>query len=56
MKRKLLCILLSLVLIVSCIPTASAYSNVSSWAAEAVGAMDSLGLLPQSLKNVDFLR
>ena len=53
MKRKLLCILLSLVLIVSCIPTASAYSNVSSWAAEAVGAMDSLGLLPQSLENVD---
>ena len=53
MKRKLICLLLTLVLIVSCIPTASAYSNVSSWAAEAIGAMDSLGLLPESLKNAD---
>lgn len=53
MKRKLICLLLTLVLIVSCIPTATAYSNVSSWAAEAIGAMDSLGLLPESLKNAD---
>ena len=55
MKRKLVCLFLTLVFIVSCIPVASvsAYTNVSSWAAEAVGSMESLGLLPESLENVN---
>lgn len=55
MKRKLLCILLITALLIGSFPvlTVSAYSNVSSWAAEAVGAMDSLGLLPESMQSVD---
>ena len=53
MKRRLLSILLCLALLVSSIPAASAYSNVSPWAVEAVDSMSTLGLLPPSMANVN---
>lgn len=56
MKRKLVCLLLCLCVILACIPTVSAYSNVSDWAKEAVSAMYSLGFLPESLRDADMGR
>ena len=53
MKKRLISILLCLSLVLCCIPMASAYSNVSPWAEEAVSSMSSLGLLPSSMADVD---
>ncbi len=56
MKKRLLALLLALAIIVGCIPAASAYYNVSSWAQEAVDSMYQLGFLPQSLTSADMNR
>lgn len=56
MKRKLICLLLCVAVLVSCIPVVSAYTNVSTWAAEAVNAMSELGFLPASLNSADMGR
>lgn len=53
MKRRILSVFLLISLVISCLPTASAYSNVSDWAQEAVESMDALGFLPQSVANGD---
>ena len=53
MKRKLVCLLLCLSVLLSCIPAVAAYSNVSDWAKEAVDAMYSLGFLPESLDKAN---
>ena len=44
---------LALVLIFNMIPTASAFTNISSWAEEEVSAMQDLGLIPDSLLDAD---
>lgn len=49
MKRKLICLLLCLSIVLSCVPFVSAYSNVSDWAKESVESMYALGFLPESL-------
>ena len=56
MKRKLVCLLLCLSFLLACIPSVSAYSNVSDWAKEAVDAMYSLGFLPESLGTANMGR
>lgn len=53
MRKRIVSILLCLCILASCIPAVSAYSNVSSWAAESVSEMDALGFLPASLQNAD---
>lgn len=47
-----LSLILALVLIFGMIPTAHAYT-LSSWAMEEVGAMDDMGLIPDSLQYAD---
>ena len=53
MKKKLISLLLCLCVVAAMIPTAGAYSNVSSWAKESVEAMSTLGFLPTSLSTAD---
>lgn len=53
MKKKLISLLLCLCIVAACIPTVSAYSNVSAWAKESVEAMSTLGFLPTSLSSAD---
>lgn len=53
MKKRIVCLLVCLTLLFACVPTVSAYYNVSSWAREAVDSMYELGFLPDSLKNAD---
>lgn len=53
MKKRVVCLLVSLTLLIACIPSVSAYYNVSTWAQEAVDSMYGLGFLPESLKNAD---
>lgn len=48
-------LLLALVLITGMIPTAYAYT-LSGWAAEEVGEMDDMGLIPDSLMNADLTK
>lgn len=56
MKKKLICLLLCICLILPIFPCASAYSNLAPWAAEAVEAMSSLGFLPPELEKADMTR
>ncbi len=56
MKKKLIALLLCLCIAAACIPTVSAYSNVSDWAKESVEAMSTLGFLPSSLSSADMSR
>ncbi len=56
MKKRLLSIALCLCILLSLVPSVSAYSNLSSWAKEAVEAMDSLGFLPEALGKADMQR
>ena len=56
MKRKLVCLLLCLSIMLACVPAVSAYYNVSDWSKEAVDAMNSLGFLPESLNKADMGR
>lgn len=56
MKKKFVCLLLCLCVFASSIPAASAYTNVSNWAAESVSSMSELGFLPDSLMNADMGR
>ncbi len=56
MKKKIICIILCLCMILPMIPSVSAYSNLAPWAAEAVEAMDSLGFLPESLSKANMSR
>lgn len=56
MKKRILSLLLVVCLLVACIPTASAYSNVAPWAKESVDSMYQLGFLPQSLNSADMTR
>ena len=51
MKKRLLCLVLSLCLLIACVPTVSGYYNTAPWAQDAVGAMYELGFLPESLQN-----
>lgn len=53
MKKRWIAVLLCLGLLLSTLPVAAAYSNVSFWAAEAVDSMAELGFLPESMKNAD---
>ena len=53
MKKKLIALLLCLCIVAVCIPTVTAYSNVSDWAKESVDAMSTLGFLPPSLSTAD---
>ena len=53
MKKRIICLFVCLAMLAACLPAASAYHNVSSWAQEAVDSMSSLGFLPDSLKNAD---
>lgn len=53
MKKKLIALLLCLCIVAACIPTVTAYSNVSDWAKESVEAMSTLGFLPPSLSTAD---
>ncbi len=53
MKKRIVCLIVCLTLLLACIPTVSAYSNVSTWAREAVDSMYELGFLPDSLKNAN---
>ena len=56
MKKRIICLILCLCLMLSIVPTASAYTNLASWAQEAVEAMDGLGFLPQSLSSANMTR
>lgn len=56
MKKRILALILSLALVIGCIPAASAYYNVAPWAQEAVDGMYSLGFLPSSLNSADMSR
>ena len=53
LSKRLLSLALALVMIVSLIPAAAAYSNVSGWAEPEVAAMDELGLIPDSLADAN---
>ena len=54
--RRMLCGLLCAVLVLGCIPTASAAFKVDSWAREDVEEMSMLGFLPESLANSDMTK
>lgn len=41
------------VMVISAVPKVNAYSGVADWAAEKVAAMDSMGLIPDSLADAD---
>ncbi|MBE6927313.1 MAG: hypothetical protein E7467_02285 [Ruminococcaceae bacterium] len=56
MKKRIICLLLSVCLLFSLVPAVSAYSNLAPWAQEAVEAMDSLGFLPEALMKADMTR
>ena len=56
MKKRIIALLLSLSLLIACVPAVSAYYNVASWAQEAVDGMYELGFLPSSLNNADMTR
>lgn len=56
MKKKLLCLLLCLCMLLPLLPQAAAYNNLAPWAAEAVEAMDSLGFLPEGLEKANMTR
>lgn len=56
MKKKILSMILALCLLIACVPTVSAYSNVSSWAQQSVDGMYELGFLPNSLVSADMGR
>lgn len=46
-------LILSVVMVLLMIPTANAYSKISSWAKPEVDAMTELGLIPDNMKNAD---
>ena len=56
MKKRFLCLLLCLCMMLPLIPTASAYNNLAPWASEAVEAMDALGFLPEALAKANMER
>lgn len=53
MKRRILCLLLCMALLIGSV---SAYSNLGEWAEEAIVAMDTLGFLPDELREADMTR
>lgn len=53
MKKRILCLLLCMALLIGLVPTVSAYGNLGEWAEEAVVTMDTLGFLPQELLDAD---
>ena len=55
MKKRLLAFLLCGVMLLACIPTASAasYTNLAEWAADDVKMMDEQGFLPESIQTGD---
>ena len=52
MKKRIISLSLCLCIILSMVPAVSAYTNLSSWAQNAVEAMDSLGFLPEELPQL----
>ncbi len=48
-----LSLILALVMMLTLIPGAAAYSNVSGWAEDKLAAMDQEGLIPESLQDAD---
>lgn len=56
MKKRILSLILCLALLIGAVPSVSAYSNLGEWAEEAVVAMDTLGFLPQELRDADMTR
>lgn len=54
--NRILCALLTLVLISSLFPSVFAYSGVSNWAKKEIAAMDELGLIPGSLADANMGR
>ncbi len=56
MKKRIISFILCLCLVLSIIPSVSAYSNLATWAQESVEAMDSLGFLPEALASADMNR
>lgn len=51
--KRILSFIVVLTLILSMVPTALAFENVSGWAEESVETMDDLGLIPDSLLDTD---
>lgn len=56
MKKRIVCLLLCMALLISAVPTVSAYDSLDAWAEESVVAMDTLGFLPEGLRNADMTR
>lgn len=53
LTKRIVTLALALVMVLSLIPAASAYSGVASWAEDKVASMDELGLIPGSLADAD---
>ena len=52
-RKRLISLILAAVLLVSAIPAVNAYGAVSDWAQNSVSAMDDLGLIPDSMDQMD---
>lgn len=50
---RLLSLVMAMALLFTSIPAVSAFGNASSWAEEEISAMESLGLIPESLSKAD---
>ena len=53
MIKRILSLTLAFIMVLSMIPAAAAYSNVSGWAEDKLAAMNEEGLIPESLLDAD---
>ncbi len=56
MKKRIISLILCLCMLFTLVPSVSAYTNLASWAQEAVEAMESLGFLPEALSSANMER